>query len=66
MANQECIELDVETVRAIGRHFDRHAAEREGQTVIGRAIAEREGTKRHVFVEGRMLLSVSLPTLHRF
>jgi hypothetical protein len=42
MAIQECIELDVETVRAIGRHFDRRAAEREAQTTIGRAIAERK------------------------
>lgn len=42
MANADCIELDVETVRAIGRHFDRRAAERERETTIGRAIAERE------------------------
>ena len=41
MANQECIELDVETVRAIGRHFDRHTAERERE----KAIAERERAK---------------------
>jgi hypothetical protein len=44
MANEDCIcfELDAETVRAIGRHFDRHAAEREGETAIGRAIQARE------------------------
>jgi hypothetical protein len=42
MASAIISELDLETVRAIGRHFDRHAAEHEGETAIGRAIRARE------------------------
>lgn len=42
MANDNSICLDVETVKALGRHFDRHSAERERETAIGRAIAERK------------------------
>jgi hypothetical protein len=33
--------LSVEDVLAIGRHFDRRAAEREEKTAIGRAILAR-------------------------
>jgi hypothetical protein len=47
MAYQKCtrFELDAECVGALVRLFDRHAAEREARTVIGRAIAERERAK---------------------
>lgn len=42
MAIASISELDAETVRAIGRHFDRRAAVQEEETAIGRAIRARE------------------------
>jgi hypothetical protein len=47
MANENCtLELDMETVNAISRHFDRRAAKLEGETAIGRAIQTREFDER--------------------
>jgi hypothetical protein len=54
MANKNCtLELDVETVNAIGRHFDRRAAEQEGETAIGRAIQAREFNARRPESKGK-------------